>query len=79
MKLPDGKIYSCPERCSIPRWDFLLTPSFLNQLALSAVIKTMRLIPAIHGSAHRHVNFASGFVTNHTFMGSLRERITCVG
>jgi hypothetical protein len=39
----------------------------------------MRLIPAIRGSAHRHVSFASGFVMNHTFMGSLGERITCVG
>jgi hypothetical protein len=25
MKLPDGKIYSCPERCSIPRWVYFLT------------------------------------------------------
>jgi len=23
MKLPGGKNFSCPERCSIPRWDFL--------------------------------------------------------
>jgi hypothetical protein len=43
------------------------------------VIKSMRLIPAISGSAHRFVNSASGFVTNHTSMGLLRERTTCVG
>ena len=78
MKLPGGKIYSCPERCSIPRWDLFHTPHFLNQLA-PAVIKSMRLIPVICGSAHQHVNFASVFVTNHTFMDSLGERITCVG
>jgi hypothetical protein len=79
MKQQNGKIYSCPEFCSIPRHVYLL--SFLRFLrtGLYTVIKTMRFIPVIRGSAQGRVNFANDFATNRTFMGFLQARITCAG
>ena len=79
MKLPDGKIYSCPERCSIPRWVYFFTPHLLNYVFFRTVIKPTKPIPAIRGFAHRHAVSASGFVVNCTFTGLPQERIICAG
>ena len=79
IRLPDGTTYICPERCSIPRWVCLLHPAFSANRHLSAAIRSMGHIPAMLGSAHRHVNSVDGIVANSTFMGLPGERATCVG
>jgi hypothetical protein len=83
MTLPDGKMYSCPGRCSEPGWayHFYFSPFRLIGV-LYVVIKFTRLIPAIRGNAHWHANSAPtarSLVTNHTFMDLPQEFITCVG
>jgi hypothetical protein len=79
MKLPDGKIYSCPERCSIPRWVYFLTLLDYLVFFFRTVIKPTKPTPAIRGFALRHAVSASGFVVNCTFTGLLQERIICAG
>ena len=79
MRQQDGKMYSCPERCSVPRHVYLLALLRSLPTGVYAVSKTMRFIPAIRGYARGHVNSANVFVANHIFTGLLRLRITCVG
>ena len=79
MKLPDGKIYSCPEICSIPRHVYFLVVVRFLPTCLYTATKTMKLMPAIRGSARGHVNSVNVSVINPISMGSSQARITYAG